>query len=482
MRWPRSSGSIAGHLATPGPGTITAGTVFFLTSFIAVLWLSGYTRPWRPGRIWAVSERNIDVVVFGVTGVTGRRVAAYLAQRASELVGLCWAVAARDSAKAERLLAEDGVKPPEIIIADTGDPVSLAAMASRASVVLNLVGPYTLHGGPVIEACVDAGSHYVDIAAEIPFVRRMNAAFDARARAGGVKIVQVCGFAALPPDLGIALAAEAAAEAGEYLVTVDYEVRTVQHPMHPRLSDVLSGGTFQTMAAIVADPDAACTVDPGCLVADPAVAKAVRARSPIRIRPHRRDSAVIAPLTPSGFINPPVIHCSAARRADEHGEPFAPFVYREGVALEGSNASFPVRYAVAGALSGIQRMIKGMILHTYWPGTDQTLSRILARALPASGYGPTRGRVEQWRWEMSIRATTSTGRELRVKIDGEGNPGYLATARMLGEAGLLLSEAGSTPDRAGCLTPSAALGTGSAERFTRAGLRFSPPLGVGHPA
>jgi short subunit dehydrogenase-like uncharacterized protein len=44
---------------------------------------------------------------------------------------------------------------------------------------------------------------------------------------------------------------------------------------------------------------------------------------------------------------------------------------------------------------------------------------------------------------------------------------------MMGEAGLLLAEPGATPEGAGYLTPATALGTGSVERFARAGLRFS---------
>lgn len=426
-------------------------------------------------------QRDIDVVVFGVTSVSGRRVAAYLAQRASEREKLRWAAAARDGAKAERVLAEEGVRPPETIVADVGDPSSLAAMASRAIVVLNLVGPYTRYGEPVIEACVDAGCHYADLTGEIPFVRRMHAAFDARARANGVKIVQVCGFEALPPDFGVALAAEAAAEAGEHLVEVDLETRIVQQPTPPRPSDVLSGGTLQSIAAVAGDPEVGCILDPGCLVADPVAAQAVRVRSPIRVRPRRRDGMVIAPMSPAAFINPAVIHRSAALRAEEYGEPFTPFAYREGLALGGSTASLPVRYAVAGALSGIQGVM-GMVAHAPRPEVGRAVSRFLARALPASGYGPARDRLERWRWEMSIRARTSTSRELRVEINANGHPGYLTTPRMLGEVGLLLSEAGSIPDRSGCLTPSTALGTGSAGRFARAGLRFSLPWAAGYPA
>lgn len=74
---------------------------------------------------------------------------------------------------------------------------------------------------------------------------------------------------------------------------------------------------------------------------------------------------------------------------------------------------------------------------------------------------------------MSVEAATSGGNEVQVQVDGEGHVGYLATARMIGEAGLLLAEPGATPERAGCLTPATALGTASAERFERARLRFS---------
>jgi short subunit dehydrogenase-like uncharacterized protein len=72
-----------------------------------------------------------------------------------------------------------------------------------------------------------------------------------------------------------------------------------------------------------------------------------------------------------------------------------------------------------------------------------------------------------------VLARTTAGNELRVEVDADGHPGYLATARMLGEAGLLLAEPGATPERAGCLTPAIALGAASAPRFERARLRFS---------
>ncbi len=90
-----------------------------------------------------MSGRDLDVVVFGATGVTGRRVAAHLAERAPA-TGLRWAAAARDGLKLARILEEVGVVAPEVISADIGDPHSLNAMAARTRVLLDLVDPYTL--------------------------------------------------------------------------------------------------------------------------------------------------------------------------------------------------------------------------------------------------------------------------------------------------------------------------------------------------
>jgi short subunit dehydrogenase-like uncharacterized protein len=74
---------------------------------------------------------------------------------------------------------------------------------------------------------------------------------------------------------------------------------------------------------------------------------------------------------------------------------------------------------------------------------------------------------------MSVGARTTGGRDVQVDVDAEGHPGYLSTARMLGEAGLMLAAPELTPDRAGCLTPATAIGTGSLDRFEHAKLRFS---------
>ena len=418
-----------------------------------------------------MAEHEFDVVVFGATSVTGRNVAAYLAERTAG-TDLSWAAAARDPGKLERTMAEVGVSPPATIIADVGDPASLLEMASRARAVVNLVGPYTLHATPVIEACVSGGAHYVDLTGEIPFARRMLDRFDAAAADAGVKIVQTCGFESLPPDLAVLLATERATERwGEGLSEVDLEVHMrATPPGLPRPSDWISGGTFQSVAAIAGDADADRLSDPALLVTDPEAAEAIRSRSPLKLAPRRGPSgAVLAPMAPAAFINPAVIHRTAVLNAG--GDGFEPFRYREGVAIPGPGPTLPLRYAAAGSVAGLQAGIAALARTR--PATRERIGKRLGSLLPSSGFGPAADRLEQWRWRMRVFASTNGGNRVEVTVDAEGHPGYLATARMMGEAGLLLAEPGATPERAGHLTPAAALGSAGIARFERAKMRFT---------
>jgi short subunit dehydrogenase-like uncharacterized protein len=421
-----------------------------------------------------VAERDFDVLVFGATGVTGRRVAQYLATRGPEL-GLRCGAAARDAGKLADTLAAAGAGDLPALSADLGDQASLERMAASATVVLNLVGPYTLYGEPVIAACVRGGAHYVDLTGEIPFVRAMIDRYEGRAVKEGVKVVQVCGFEALPPDLAVALADDAAraASAGA-LDAVDVEVRVIGPPGLPHGSDMLSGGTIQSMVAIAGSENAPDVTDPALLIDSPALAAEVRRVSPIRLAPRRGGGgAVIGPMAPAAFINPAVIHRSWWLR-DGTGVR-RPFRYREGFALDGAAVLLPLRYAAAGVLSGTQAVIAG--LSHAPPDVRARIAKPLAQLLPGSGFGPAESRLEGWRWELTVVGTTTGGSEVRVRATAEGHPGYLATARMMGEAGLMLATPGLTPERSGCLTPTAALGTGAVDRFAHARLWFETDAG-----
>ncbi|TVU38113.1 hypothetical protein EJB05_11467, partial [Eragrostis curvula] len=124
-----------------------------------------------------------DVVIFGASGFTGNR----------------------DRLAAALRWAASPAPPPEsvpILIADSSDPASLAALAARARVVLSCAGPFRLHGHTVAAACAAAGVDCLDIAGEPEFMERVEADLHDVAARNGSLIVSACGFDSVPAELG----------------------------------------------------------------------------------------------------------------------------------------------------------------------------------------------------------------------------------------------------------------------------------------
>ena len=95
---------------------------------------------------------------------------------------------------------------------------------------------------------------------------------------------------------------------------------------------------------------------------------------------------------------------------------------------------------------------------------------LLDRVLPAPGTGPgEQARARGW-FRMVVDASTGSGRRYRATARGQGDPGYAATAVMLGETAFSLALDGHRlPGRAGSLTPATALGSVLVERLRAAG-------------
>ena len=197
-------------------------------------------------------DREYDVVVFGATGFTGRLTAAYLARHAP--AGLRWALAGRNETKLARVrdeLAEidPELKRLELLAADVTDPASLADVAARTRVVITTVGPYLTYGEPLVAACAEAGTDYVDLTGEPEFVDRMYVAHHATAERTGARIVHACGFDSIPHDLGVyyTVGELARLEGGE--LTEPVTVRGVV-----RASGMASGGTFHSAMTAMSRP------------------------------------------------------------------------------------------------------------------------------------------------------------------------------------------------------------------------------------
>ncbi|MGV9481817.1 saccharopine dehydrogenase NADP-binding domain-containing protein, partial [Gordonia aichiensis] len=116
------------------------------------------------------SPREFDVVVFGATGFVGELTARYLAEHAP--AGTRVALAGRSETKladTRRRLPAAAHEWP-LIVADSSSPASLDAMVARTRVVCTTVGPYLRYGEALVVAAATAGTDYVDLTGEVPFV------------------------------------------------------------------------------------------------------------------------------------------------------------------------------------------------------------------------------------------------------------------------------------------------------------------------
>nr|XP_019546511.2 saccharopine dehydrogenase-like oxidoreductase [Aedes albopictus] len=149
--------------------------------------------------------RKLDVIIFGATGFTGKYT---VFEGIKLLADMNWGVAGRNRSKLEETLAEMGQKANTdlshipIVMADVGDRKSLVQMARDCSVVVNCCGPYRLFGEPVIQACLEAGTHHVDVSGEPQFLEGMQLKYHEEAKAKGVYLISACGFDSIPADMG----------------------------------------------------------------------------------------------------------------------------------------------------------------------------------------------------------------------------------------------------------------------------------------
>lgn len=411
---------------------------------------------------------DLDVILFGPTGVTGREVARHLARRAPQL-GLTWGVAGRDRGRIDDALRLLPSSPDQILLADVEDEASIDAMVSSATVVANLVGPYARYGEPVYAACARTGTHQLDLTGETDWVREMIDRYDDEATESGARIVPTSGFEAMPFDLGALVAAHALHErTGEAVVEVDIAVAMRSTATMSGMADAVSGGTYTSgVEAIRRGPGAGFT-DP--YVLDPPTSTA-SGRYDLRPRKHSSTRQWLAPMFPSPFLNPAVVHRSAALLRDSDDEIFHPdFVYREGVVTE---ASVP-RSAAAAAAASLSIMSAGMGAMGRIPGrVREPIAEWLLKVGPKPGDGPPPEKLDEWSYRLDVRATDARGGTQDVVVEAAGHPGYKSTATMVGEAALALADPDSgVPDGAGFLTPATALGLAVIDRMAEAGVTF----------
>ena len=108
-----------------------------------------------------------DVIVYGASGYTGKIMGDFLARR-----GIDYIAAGRSEAKLkEHLAITPNADKVNVEIAEVKHDVgALTELFKGAKVVINVVGPFAQLGHEVVQACLNAGCHYLDTTGEQDWV------------------------------------------------------------------------------------------------------------------------------------------------------------------------------------------------------------------------------------------------------------------------------------------------------------------------
>ena len=385
--------------------------------------------------------KDFDIVVHGATGFTGRLVIEYLLARGD--TGLRWAMGGRSLDKLAAVRDEVGAPASTpLVVTDNADPASLAALMARTRLVLTTVGPYQLYGSALVQACAEHGVDYVDLCGEPAWMRQMIDAHHAAAQASGARIVFSCGFDSIPFDLGV-------------LMLQDQMVKRFGAPA-PRvrgrvrkMKGTFSGGTAASLKATMA----AAAIQPGVLDL---------LRNPFALTP-----GFEGPRQPSG--NKPMV--DEALGADTW---VAPFVMAAINTRNVHRSNFLLQQAWGADFVYDEMLITGK------GDKGQAIANAVAadKSLasddgPKPGEGPSRAERETGFYDVLFIGTGKSGETLRVGVQGDRDPGYGSTSKMIAESAMcLLQDATATPG--GIWTPASAMGQRLIDRLqAHAGLTFA---------
>ena len=133
----------------------------------------------------------MDWMIYGANGYTGRMMVEEAVKR-----GLRPVLAGRSAASLEPLAKKHGL-PVRAFGLDNEQ--ALRCGLNGIGLVMHCAGPFSATCAPMLEACLDAGAHYLDITGEIDVFAHCHAQ-DARARDRGIVVLPGSGFDVVPTD------------------------------------------------------------------------------------------------------------------------------------------------------------------------------------------------------------------------------------------------------------------------------------------
>jgi short subunit dehydrogenase-like uncharacterized protein len=184
----------------------------------------------------------MQLLIYGATGFTGR----LIVQEALKQ-GLRPIVAGRNQKLVEDLAKRLGLEAR--VFSLEGPQPEVVRALEGVGVVVHAAGPFVFTSKPMVDACLKAGIHYVDITGELPVFDAIYAR-DAEAKAANVALVPGGGYDIVPTDCLALFATQQ--------VDAPVELRIAIHGNTDPTS-----GTMKSMLEQMANPEVRVTVDQG---------------------------------------------------------------------------------------------------------------------------------------------------------------------------------------------------------------------------
>ena len=387
------------------------------------------------------SSAEFDVIIYGASGYTGRLVAEYMQKQYGAGGDVKWAMAGRSADKLAAVRDEIGVSSDiPLVVADAADPAQVKAMAERAKCICTTVGPYQLYGEPLVAACAETGTDYVDLCGEPGWMHEMINKYESKAMETGARIVFSCGFDSIPFDLGVQFCQETAKEKlGAPVPRIKGRMRA----MEGKFSGGTAASLGATMAALKDNPDLLMVLaNPFSLTGGFQGPEQPAGNQP----EYDEDIGSWAAPFIMAPINTKNVHRSNALMKHAYGEDF---VYDEMMLTGPGDAGEEMAKFVASAdLLG---------------GDDA----------PKPGEGPTKEERENGHYDAMFVGYAADGQKVIVSVKGDKDPGYGSTSKMIAEAALCIAnDCAETPG--GVYTPAPSMGAKLRERLeAKAGLTFT---------
>ncbi|HKP61895.1 MAG TPA: saccharopine dehydrogenase NADP-binding domain-containing protein [Polyangiales bacterium] len=383
-----------------------------------------------------MDAREYDLLVFGATGFTGGLTAEYLAKNAP--AGLRWAIGGRSATKLAAVKARLCAINPACaavgcVEASVDDLESLQRMAGKTRVLLTTVGPFIDYGEPVVRACIEQRTDYIDSTGEPNFIQLLLGRYAQAAAQRQVRLVPSCGFDAIPADLGAL-----------------FTVRQLPNDQPIKLAGYMSlkaqfsGGTERSAIK--------SWMPPSERIAAPSLsATSGRQVGALPSKVERRPE-LGKWSSPLPTVDGPLVLRSAANLSC-----YGPDFRYSHNAL---HPSFGVLLA-AGVVFGIAGFLARF----------RPMRELMLKLVKKSGEGPSQATMAESWFKLQFIAECA-GKILQTEVSG-GDPGYAETSKMLAESGMCLAQdREALPDLAGVLTPAQAMGETLLARLQRAGLSF----------